>query len=114
MGVSGSELWRDGMRIAFADFRVLDVSCIDMQKWLGEVRSVLTHVSLEINTTTYLKDTRERILDLVICIVYRITNYNDEASIPHYISMLHKGIQLDKNIVFKIRNASRTGAVSGP
>ena len=102
------------MRIAFADFRVVDVRCIDMQEWLGEVRSVLKHVSLVVNPTTSQKNTRERILDLVICIVFRITNYTDEASIPHYISMLHKGIQLDKNIVFKIRNASRTGAVSGP
>ena len=102
------------MRIAFADFRVLDVSCVDIQEWLGEVRSVLTYVSLEIDPTTYQKHTSERILDLVICIVYRITNYTDEVSIPHYMSMLHKGIQLYKNIVFNRRSVSRTGAVGGP
>ena len=101
------------MRIAFADFRVLDVSCVHMNEWLREVHSVLRHVSLDINPTTYLKDTRERILDLLICIIERITQYNDEVLIPHYINLLHRGIQLDKRIVFEIHSASRTGAVGG-
>ena len=113
MGVSGSEMQKDGMRIAYADFNVLDIRCVEMHEWLRKVHSVPEHIPFDINPTTYLKGTRERLLDLVICIIQQITQYKDEVSIPHYINLLHMGIQLDKNIVFNKHHASRTWTVGG-
>jgi len=113
MGVSGSEMWKDGMRIAFADFNVLDTTCVEIHEWWRKVHSLPENIHFDVNPTSYLKYTRERLLDLVICIIQRITQYKDEVSIPHYIQLLYMGVQLDKKLVFNQHNASHTGAVGG-